>query len=84
MEDKLKAIKVDLLYLNTRLDKLLDDMSRYQEEGDKYSYDLALDFLELIKDSYDRMRSRYEYMDIRDNYVELLLEFLSFKMNNFI
>lgn len=85
MEDRLKAVKEDLLYLNRRLDKLLDDMSRYQEEGDLYSYELALDFIKLIKNSLDRIFSRYVDMyDVQDNYVELLVEFISFKMKDFI
>lgn len=85
MEQKLEAVKEDLLYLNRRLDKLLDDMSRYQEEGDLYSYDLALDFIKLMNNSLDRIFSRYVDMyDVQDNYVELLVEFISFKMKDYI
>ncbi len=86
MEQKLKAIKDDLLYLNDRLDKVLDSLSKYKEEGDIYSYDLSIEFIEVIKLSFDRIYSRYLCVmeDIQDDYIELLFEFISFKMKDFI
>ncbi len=86
MEQKLKAIKDDLLYLNDRLDKVLDSLSKYKEEGDIYSYDLSIEFIKVIKLSFDRIYSRYLGVmeDIQDDYIELLFEFISFKMKDFI
>lgn len=86
MEQKLKSIKDDLLYLNDRLDKVLDSLSKYKEEGDIYSYDLSIEFIEVIKLSFDRIYSRYLGVmeDIQDDYIELLFEFISFKMKDFI